>query len=112
MNCVWWIVESHAIPDLSVLSPTLLTVNEVPYSLTDARRYSLRFSTEASVGEITAFYGSLFDEKGVLAKSWPNQCMFYPANLGYRMALEDFNRFVDCYCLTYSHRNLEGLVST
>lgn len=109
MNYVWWIIESQAIPDLSALSPDKLTVDELPYSLTDAKRYSLRFRTESMVGDIAAFYDSLFDGKGVLAKSWPNQCMLYPASLGYSMTLEDFNRFVDCYSPTYSNTRLEQL---
>lgn len=98
---VWFQIKpSDGGVDLSSLSPMGLVINELSLGV---RAY--RFATEASQADISQWPNSNHWQ----SFSWPNQCMFYPANLGYSMTLEGFNRFVAVYSPTYAGKYFESM---
>lgn len=100
-NYVWFQIKpSGDAVDFSSLSPENLVIDELSSGVK-----AYRFATEASHADIAQWPHTNHWQ----SFSWPNQCMFYPANLGYSMTLEGFNNFVRCYARTYSHVYLEDL---
>lgn len=102
-NYVWFQIKpSGGAVDLSSLAPKDLVVDELSSGV---RAY--RFATEASHADIAQWSSN----HPWQSFSWPNQCMFYPANLGYEMSLDGFNRFVTVYSPTYSQAYLNDFDS-